>query len=409
MDWLIKQAVAVESRLKGWGLALFSTAVGAVWMGSFATLYINHGETLGVGGSVYGALALFALDGDPMWFADGVPGGLVLLLLSIAAVICSLIGVGGLINLARAVVERRPRAFGGHAVILGAGRVGRQWGDYLLQNDRTNLVVFVDRLERPYTDEQRSRFVVCDVEDRRLVIPAAVESARVVVVATGDDMTNLRITETLPEGCRDRVLCRIGSHALIEYLQTVPDTPKVFNPYEALAERTFRSGDAGDGEQLVVCGFGRFGQAVVRRGLAAGFKTIHVIDERAFALYPAFLAALKEAVVVTEGEQSGLRVLTTRDGITVNMYERTMLDREVWSFISNQAGDMRVRPVICTDRDQDNLASATHIKDWVNLHGGTVFVRQSRTLSRTVDDVEIVSVEAALGDSLGAWYEQLTG
>jgi len=77
-----------------------------------------------------------------------------------------------------------------HTVVCGLGRVGLRVVDLLARLGESVVVV---ALERHESLGERVRFVVGDARDEAVLLQAGIETAKAVVIVTGDDMTNVAI------------------------------------------------------------------------------------------------------------------------------------------------------------------------------------------------------------------------
>lgn len=424
-------------------LTLATVSYGGAWW----LLRVTH-PNFGLWGSAYAALNVLTYGGDIHWFAKDTTFGGLLFACVIAHSASFVVGAGGLVRVVIVLGRERNLLVRDHVVILGAGRVGLACLSAIeqLNSDpaRTAVreVVFIDRTEVfvPAHKGIRCTSLVGDVSDARLLRRARVDTAQYLIAATGDDLENLRAASTafeLVDSQQNRYIplqtyVRVGNHHLSQHVTNSsaerekatksisyrePDyTPKhedhyvyrtAFNVFELAAKRIFsenmHDGDspATVNEHLVVCGFGRFGQAIAleasRCKLTDGtwkFVHIDVVDLKAERLVQEFAF-----------DQQSLELRTR-----IRPRSASILSQEVWDAIAEEHGDMASTVFVCTDADEANLTYATVIAARV-ARGETsacetkVFVRQQyRATSRSAVDarVELAPVvdDAVIG-SLG--------
>ncbi len=429
-------------------LVLSAISYGGGWW----LLTVTHPE-FGLWGAAYATLGALTYNGDPAWFARDATYGGWLFACVIAGSVSFIVGAGGLIRVVIVLGRDRKLVVRDHVVILGGGRVGiacLMALEQLSNKDRRTAVrevVFIDRT-RPLLPPNmgiRCTTLVGDVSDARLLQRARVDTARFLIAATGDDLENLRAAGTAFELAsrqnRHRALptlVRVGSHHLSRHVTSSQKQGEVaiqrtsgnaadgatkagppdhyayrtaFNVYEIAARHVFAASmhsdqsPAGATEHIVICGFGRFGQAVAREamrcqetGCGPKIAQIDVVDLDAERLVHEFAFGPESLAL---------------DG-WIRPHDASILSPEVWGVISGEHGGMHSRVFVCTDADEANLTYAAAIASKAALgeEAGcetTIFVRQPHQATwRLPVDSRVQLVPVVGDDVIGALQQILS-
>ena len=282
-----------------------------------------------------------------------------------------IIGAGGVLRLVMVVGKGRRLWVKDHVVILGGGRVGRACLTAINEINesggarRIRDVVFVDKVAPVLGTMRGLRLTLLDgdMSDAMLLRRANVERARFVIAATGDDLQNLRAADAVRElvevrgGTLVPTLVRLGSHHLYRHVRerAGPKSPSGTIPFDVFTSAARAAvaaawSDANPTEtrwHLVICGFGRFGQAIARAAVAESrargapcVVEIDVIDHKAKQLVDEFWFAAGG----------------TDDRASLTPMECGILSQNVWHSIVRRHAKDETCVFICTDKDEANIA-----------------------------------------------------
>ncbi|MCB9694043.1 MAG: NAD-binding protein [Alphaproteobacteria bacterium] len=297
------------------------------------------------------------------------------------------------------------------AVVEGAIRLSRPaW--LTLWFERDHVVVVGDSpVARLYAQAARAsephRHVLelPDPDD----VPAHVERARAVVIASEDDLANLGLAWKLRTAWPNLpISAHTGRLGLRRSAEALADTAhvRVFNAFEITADAIFHSVLAphlqrtAGRDAVGILGFGRMGQTVLRH-----------LQERA-------RDEVEHVVVVDRHASTGLRQFaehahpdpTTR----LEALDADILDPATWDSLAVHLHTSRETPliVVTTDDDTTNLLAAVGLR--ARLPDARIFVRIGYS-SAFVKEVEArvgisaVPVDALLREALRAHYEARDG
>lgn len=186
-----------------------------------------------------------------------------------------------------------------HVIIVGCGRLAMLYLERLRETEPDTPVLIVDnRADNPHEQTAIERFranvLIADIASKYTVRAIRLQTARRLVMLTGDDYLNLdtasnaiRIaphlaTETLLH-ISDLRLLRV-----VEEAQLLQDATK-FNSYRRAAQYLVSEKllphfhKTAPGDIVVLAGFGRFGQSVLaelQQGAAGKFSQVIIVDQQ---------------------------------------------------------------------------------------------------------------------------------
>jgi voltage-gated potassium channel Kch len=268
------------------------------------------------------------------------------------------------------------------AVVESAIRLTRPaWAQRLWNRD--HVVVLGDAAVAPfYVEAVRDvdpgrRVVQIDAADRDLP-QTAIDRARRIVVATPDDLTNLGIAwelaERVPDVPIDVHVGQLGLRATAMAPGSQATRVRVFNAYAITADAVYDTvlaphlRDTPGRDVVAICGFGRFGQTVLRH-----------LHERSPDEVARTLVVDRDATTRGRqfGEQSGIRPAAHGPGGTAGLesIDADLRDPSAWDAVSVRLVDAPVRPIVlvATDDDTTNLQAAVGLRR--RLPSARVFVR----------------------------------
>lgn len=210
-------------------------------------------------------------------------------------------------------LARRARNLDGHVVVAGAGRLSSVYARKLRERHPRRTLVVVDRNPAhpalaEFRDVHRAVTLVGDITDDGVLERLRLERAHRVLLLTGDDFANLdaaaRVLIRVPE-LAGRIVVHCSNLGFMRETagSRVARECEVFNGHEFAATRLVEDHLLARFlatpylDLVVLAGFGRFGQTVLRllQEQASGrFGHVVIVDERAsdharsFAEHPGF-------------------------------------------------------------------------------------------------------------------------
>lgn len=287
------------------GLA-FALVVGAGLAGLLLGVEVSERDLTAAGpaAKAYYVLGLFVLGGLDIGTPVGGPVfGRVLLWIAYfaAPVITASAVIEALLRLVRPLA-RRLRTLDGHVVVGGAGQLSSVYARKLRERSpRRTLVVVEQNPNHPalaeFREGVRAVVLVGDITDDAVLERLRLPRAHRVLLLTGDDFANLdaaaRVLALAP-GLAGRIVVHVSNLGFMRETagSRVARECEVFNGHEFAATKLVedhlvaRFHDTPDLDLVVLAGFGRFGQTVLRhlQDQAAGrFGHVVIVDERASA------------------------------------------------------------------------------------------------------------------------------
>ena len=390
---------------------------------------------LGLLGCIYATCKLFLFHGEAESLSWHHEPHYAVIFISIAAFLGPLLSAAVLVLLvgqvAARILDQQGVRVSGHAVILGCGREGIHWANYLDQKRRLQFGVANNKSEGPQLGWVRSTIkklvnwanyqhakrqfpivvvnrngegpqlgrareiskalLIGDMTDERTRERAAVLKSKMVVVCTGNELANIDTARATEEEAKKAnldgpmIFCRVVSQSLLFHmLRSAEDSSsriRYFNIYDFVANDAIRATlerDARDKPartdpsrvHLIICGFGRFGQAVLHaagadRKLFNRLSAVDIVDLHADDLLDAYKFSAPEEDYrilndlyrpLSEDPPAPARKKLTeacRFGILNNNLWATLLKKP--------AGALRL-VFICTDNDVTNLEYALAIE-----------------------------------------------
>lgn len=351
------------------GLA-FAVVFGAGLAGLLLGVEVTERDLTGAGpaAKAYYVLGLFVLGGlDIGTPTGGPPLGRALLwgAYFAAPVITASAVIDALLRLVRPLA-RRLRTLDGHVVVGGAGQLSSVYARKLRERyPRRALVVVEQNANHPalteFQDGYRAVVVVGDITDDAILERLRLERAHRVLLLTGDDFANLdgaaKVLALAPR-LAGRIVVHVSNLGFMRETagSRVARDCEVFNGHEFAATRLVedhlvaRFHDTPDLDLVVLAGFGRFGQTVLRllQDQASGrFGHVVVVDERASAHARDF------------AEQPGFR-----DGYGRTVIDGDVLDPDVWDRVQSVVEAEGHAPVVVlgTGVDGTNVQAAIRVR-----------------------------------------------
>lgn len=351
------------------GLA-FGLVLGAGLAGLRMGVEVTERDLSGAGpaAQTYYVLGLFVLGGLDIGTPEGGPliGRILLWGAYFAApVITASAVIDALLRLLRPLA-RRLRTLDGHVVVGGAGQLSSVYARKLRERaPRRTLVVVEKDPNHPslaeFRDGHRALVVTGDITDDAVLARLRLERAHRVLLLTGDDFANLdaaaKVLSLAPK-LAGRIVVHVSNLGFMRETagSRVARECEVFNGHEFAATRLVedhlgaRFHDTPDQDLVVLAGFGRFGQTVLRhlQTQASGrFGHVVIVDERAsahardFAEHPGF-----------------------RDGYRRTILDGDVLDRDVWDRIEAVVVEHGHAPVVVlgTGVDGTNVQVALRVR-----------------------------------------------
>jgi voltage-gated potassium channel Kch len=319
---------------------------------------------------VYYTLGLFVLGGMDL----GTPvGGTVLTrgMLWAAYFLAPLLTASAVVEgVVRAINPEawRLRRLRGHVVVAGATPLSMLYLERLRTTCPKVKVVLVDkRGDDPVIEEAKHRFgvsfVAGDIRTDATMQRVNVDAASRVLLFTDDDFANLDAASRFVARKPDHapyVAVHVADHALLRVLETsgILDRCHVFNSHEFAATNLVQRRllahfeDTAEKDQLVLAGFGRFGQTVLAqlaRGAPGDIERVVIID----------LHAEQEVRLFDE------HMRVDRQHYEREVVEGDMRDPNVWKEVYKHLELERAQPVVVLGSDDDdvNLQVALWLRD----------------------------------------------
>ena len=341
---------------------VFASGLVGVWM--------TEGEHLGPAACVYATLRLFVFHGEPTWLSHHNDGWGFVAVAAFAGPALTAAFVAILIRqVVRFIRDRQWITAERHVVILGCGREGVRWARFFRAADSAPIVL-IDRSDQgEYQSGARevgATIMAADMQDATSWRRAAIAKSRVVVVTTGNEIANISTARAIeqhtgPNG--PRIFCRVVSQALLFSMKrTARKTAsriRYFNVYDFVAQDTLAAAVSAVAEDrtrpihLIICGFGRFGQAVLHAAsllpdLPPRLAGIDVVDLKADELLGEYRFSAPDT------DDAVLRgACARRSGI---------LNPDLWDQLLALHPGATKLVYICTDNDVTNLVHALAIQ-----------------------------------------------
>ncbi len=365
-------ALFSPSRRRGFGrpFALRGIAVALVVVAGVTALSVGvevterdlSGE--GVAGRLYYVLGLFVLGGLDLGTPVGGPA-FGRALLWIAYFGAPLITASTLVEAAIRLVDplgRKMKALDQHVVLGGAGRLTMVYVKKLRERGVRRSIVVVERdASHPaipeLRDVYRASVIIGDLTHDEVLSGLRLERAHRVLLLTGDDFANLdaaaKVLRRAPK-LAGRLVVHVSRLRMMRETagSAVARDAEIFNGHEFAATKLVddhlqsRFHDTPESDLVVLIGFGRFGQTVLRQlqdKAVRKFDEVVTIDERAsemarvFSDHPGFAQWYRHSVL---------------DG--------DILDPEVWAGITDRIERSGSAPVFVVGSGDDgtNLQAA---------------------------------------------------
>jgi len=349
-----------------WRGAAFLLIAAAGLTGLLLGAGVSERELSGTGllGKAYYVLGLFVLGGLDLGTPTGGPT-VARALLWFAYFAAPLITASALIEAVLRLVDPlalRKRRLDGHVVLGGAGRLSTVYLRKLRERDPDRPIVVVELdPNHPALPELRdahgATVVVGDITRDRVLDGLRLERARRVLFLTGNDFANLdaatKVLGRVPS-LAGKLVVHVSKLGFIRETtgSRVAQEAEIFNGHEFAAMKLVedhllaRFRDTPGKDLVVLVGFGRFGQTVLRllqEHAAGSFGRVVIIDERAgrlvpiFAEYPGFDGRYERSVL--EGD---------------------ILDPDVWA---------RIEAIVSADGREPVFVAGSG-GDGTNLHAG---------------------------------------
>jgi len=269
----------------------------------------------GVAGRLYYVLGLFVLGGLDLGTPVGGPaGGRALLWLAYFG--APLITASTLIEAVIRLVNPlglRVKALRGHVVLGGSGRLTMVYVKKLRERNSKRTVVVVERdANHPSIPELRDSYqatvVIGDITHDEVLSNLRLDRAHRVLFLTGEDFANLDAAAKALDVAPDLAGRLVAHVSRLGFMREALDSgvirdAEIFNGHEFAAVNLVenhlvgRFKDTPESDLVVLLGFGRFGQTVLRQlqdREEESFDEVVIVDERATAMarvfeeYPGF-------------------------------------------------------------------------------------------------------------------------
>jgi voltage-gated potassium channel Kch len=352
----------------------------------------------GILGKAYYVLGLFVLGGLDLGTPSGGPA-VARALLWIAYFGAPVITASALIEAAVRLVNPlalRVRGLEGHVVLGGAGRLTMVYVRKLRERDRNRPVIVVEQdPNHPSLGELRDSYqatvVIGDMTHDEILGGLGLERAHRVLLLTGDDFANLDAAAkvlTRAPSLAGRLVVHVSNLGFMRETagSRVARDAEIFNGHEFAAMRLVedhllaRFRDTPGDDLVVLAGFGRFGQTVLRQlqeHAAGSFGRVVIVDEHA------------QAHVRTFSEVPGFK-----EGYEPSILDGDIVDPEIWTRIGEIIDSDRRQPVIIlgSGRDGTNLQAALMARK--RYPEALVIVRSFRLSPFTEEIARDVGVQA---------------
>ena len=352
----------------------------------------------GLAGRLYYVLGLFVLGGLDL----GTPTGGSALgqgLLWIAYFGAPLITASALIEAAIRLVDPlglRMKALDGHVVLGGAGRLTMVYIKKLRERDRRRTVVVVERdPSHPsipeLRDSHQATIIIGDITHDEVLRDLRLRRAHRVLLLTGDDFANLdaaaKVLKRAPN-LAGRLVAHVSKLGFMREAVSsgVVRDAEIFNGHEFAATKLVekhllgRFEDTPESDLVVLIGFGRFGQTVLRQlqqQAVRSFDEVVIVDEHASAMARFF------------GEYPGFD-----DRYARFVLDGDILDPEIWASIAGRIDASGSAPVfiVGSGNDGTNLQAALMAR---RRYPNAYVILRSFRLSPFTDEIaEAACVEA---------------
>jgi Trk K+ transport system NAD-binding subunit len=353
----------------------------------------------GLAGRLYYVLGLFVLGGlDLGTPVGGPPAGRALLWLAYFG--APLITASALIEAAIRLLDPlglRIKALDGHVVLGGAGRLTTVYVKKLRERDRRRTVVVVERdSNHPSIPELRDTYqatiIIGDITHDEVLRDLRLKKAHRVLLLTGDDFANLdaaaKVLNRAPDLAGRLVVhvSRLGFMREAVGSGVVRDA-EIFNGHEFAAVKLVenhlvgRFDDTPESDLVILIGFGRFGQTVLRQlqeQAVKSFDEVVIVDERASAMARHFT------------EYPGF----DDDGYTRSVLDGDVLDPAIWARIASRIGASGSAPVFIVGTGDDGINLQAALMARRRYPTAYVILRSFRLSPFTEEIAEAACVEA---------------
>jgi Trk K+ transport system NAD-binding subunit len=311
----------------------------------------------GLPGRIYYVLGLFVLGGLDLGTPVGGPAA-GRLLLWVAYFGAPVITASALVEAALRLVDPlglRLKALDEHVVLGGAGRLTEVYVQRLRERDPGRTVVVVERDPNhpaipELRDAHQATVIVGDITHDEVLAGLRLHRAHRVLLLTGEDFANLdaaaKVLELAPD-LAGRLVVHVSKLGFMRETvgSRVARDAEIFNGHEFAATKLVenhlvgRFHDTPESDLVVLIGFGRFGQTVLRElqeKAVGSFYEVVVVDARASAMarifgeYPGFDHRYRHTVL---------------DG--------DILDPEIWAGIAARVDDGGSAPVFIVGSGND--------------------------------------------------------
>jgi voltage-gated potassium channel Kch len=350
-----------------------------VFASGFTGLMIEEGKERGPLVCLYETCEFFLFHGNAALLSlpPGPHGKVPVILIGIAAFGGPLLSAVVLVllvgQISAVILDRQGVRAANHVVILGCGREGLHWAKYLREKHKATIVVVNRNEEGPHIGEARAvskAVLIGDMRVKRTRERAAVAKSKMVVISSGNEVANIDTaraiaSETDADG--PMIFCRVVSQALLfrmrEGTKESSHRIRYFNIYDIVAHYTVgrtlqeakkkKPGGNAARLHLIICGFGRFGQAVLHAAganaeLFKRLEKVHVVDVRAKDLLDEYQFS------APEGDQAILRRTEAKPS--------GILSHDLWIALQQDPPGAQRLVFICTDNDVNNLVQALAIQ-----------------------------------------------
>lgn len=311
----------------------------------------------GLAGRLYYVLGLFVLGGLDLGTPVGGPaGGRVLLWMAYFG--APLITASALVEAALRLVDPlglRLKALDGHVVLGGAGRLTMVYAQRLRERDPRRTMVVVERdPNHPSIPELRDSYqatiIVGDITHDEVLAGLRLRRAHRVLLLTGDDFANLdsaaKVLERAPD-LAGRLVVHVSRLGFMRETvgSRVARDAEIFNGHEFAATKLVenhllgRFRDTPESDMVVLIGFGRFGQTVLRQlqeQAIRSFDEVVIVDDRASRMARIF------------GEFPGFDERYRR-----TVLDGDILDPEIWAGIAARIEESGSAPVFIVGSGND--------------------------------------------------------
>ena len=352
----------------------------------------------GLAGRLYYVLGLFVLGGLDLGTPTNGPGfGRVLLWIAYFG--APLITASALIEAAIRLVDPlglRMKALDGHVVLGGAGRLTMVYTKKLRERDSRRTVVVVERdPNHPAIPELRDSYqctiIIGDITHDEVLRDLRLKRAHRVLLLTGDDFANLdaaaKVLKRAPNLAGRLVVhvSRLGFMREAIGSGVVRDA-EVFNGHEFAAMKLVenhllgRFDDTPESDLVVLIGFGRFGQTVLRHlqeQAVQSFDEVVIVDELASTMARHF------------GDYPGFD-----DRYIHSVLDGDILDPEIWAGISARIDASGSAPVIIVGSGNDGINLQAALMARRRYPNAYVILRSFRLSPFTEEIAEAACVEA---------------